>query len=100
MGAMSPWHWAIVLLVLVLLFGSKKLPDAARGLGRSLRIFKSEVSEMQNDGKSVPAQQAPAQPPVATPPQPLPPAQPTQQSPLAQPTQHTQATEHADPRSA
>ncbi|BCF86293.1 hypothetical protein RQCS_58380 (plasmid) [Rhodococcus qingshengii] len=49
MGAMSPWHWAIVALVVVILFGSKKLPDAARGLGRSLRIFKSEVSEMQND---------------------------------------------------
>ncbi|MET0317782.1 MAG: Sec-independent protein translocase subunit TatA, partial [Rhodococcus fascians] len=38
MGAMSPWHWAIVALVVVILFGSKKLPDAARGLGRSLRI--------------------------------------------------------------
>lgn len=52
MGAMSPWHWAIVALVVVILFGSKKLPDAARGLGRSLRIFKSEVKEMQNDGKT------------------------------------------------
>lgn len=49
MGAMSPWHWAIVALVVVILFGSKKLPDAARGLGRSLRIFKSEVEEMHND---------------------------------------------------
>lgn len=52
MGAMSPWHWAIVAIVVVILFGSKKLPDAARGLGRSLRIFKSEVKEMQNDGKT------------------------------------------------
>lgn len=51
MGAMSPWHWALVLLVLVLLFGSAKLPAAARGLGRSLRIFKSEMQEMQSDGK-------------------------------------------------
>lgn len=49
MGAMSPWHWAIVAVVVLILFGSKKLPDAARGLGRSLRIFKSEVKEMQND---------------------------------------------------
>ncbi|MBY6410074.1 Sec-independent protein translocase subunit TatA [Rhodococcus sp. BP-252] len=61
MGAMSPWHWAIVALVVVILFGSKKLPDAARGLGRSLRIFKSEVKEMQNDGKS----DAPAAPTAA-----------------------------------
>ncbi|SIR89385.1 Sec-independent protein translocase subunit TatA [Williamsia sterculiae] len=52
MGAMSWWHWAIVLVVLVVLFGSKKLPEAARGLGRSMRIFKSEIKEMQNDGKS------------------------------------------------
>ena len=52
MGAMSWWHWVIVLVVLVILFGSKKLPDAARGLGQSLRIFKSEVQEMQKDGDS------------------------------------------------
>ncbi|TSE01647.1 Sec-independent protein translocase subunit TatA [Skermania sp. ID1734] len=58
MGAMSWWHWAIVLVVLVVLFGSKRLPDAARGLGQSLRIFKSEIKEMQNDGKS----QKPAEP--------------------------------------
>ena len=44
MGELSPWHWIIVLLIFALLFGSRKLPDAARGLGRSLRIFKSEMS--------------------------------------------------------
>ena len=44
MGELSPWHWIIVLLIFALLFGSKKLPDAARGLGRSMRIFKSEMS--------------------------------------------------------
>ncbi|MGO3325844.1 Sec-independent protein translocase subunit TatA [Gordonia sp. (in: high G+C Gram-positive bacteria)] len=52
MGALSWWHWAIVLVVLVVLFGSKKLPEAARGLGRSMRIFKSEMAEMANDGDS------------------------------------------------
>ncbi|MDN5760242.1 MAG: Sec-independent protein translocase subunit TatA, partial [Tomitella sp.] len=51
MGAMSPWHWAIVLVVLVLLFGSTRLPGAARGLGRSLRIFKSEMREMTGGDK-------------------------------------------------
>ncbi|WOC14095.1 Sec-independent protein translocase subunit TatA [Gordonia sp. MP11Mi] len=50
MGALSWWHWAIVLVVLVVLFGSKKLPEAARGVGRSMRIFKSEMAEMANDG--------------------------------------------------
>ena len=52
MGFTSWWHWAIVAIVLLILFGSKKLPDAARGLGQSLRIFKSEVKEMQKDGKT------------------------------------------------
>ena len=49
MGGLSPWHLLIVLAVLLLLFGSKKLPDTARGLGRSLRIFKSEMKEMRSD---------------------------------------------------
>ncbi|MEB3030701.1 Sec-independent protein translocase subunit TatA [[Mycobacterium] nativiensis] len=49
MGSLSPWHWAILLVVMVVLFGAKRLPDAARSLGKSLRIFKSEVRELQND---------------------------------------------------
>ncbi|CAM2879977.1 Sec-independent protein translocase subunit TatA [Prescottella defluvii] len=63
-GGFSLWHWAIVALVVVILFGSKKLPEAARGLGRSLRIFKSEVKEMQNDGNPS-ASAAPEQSPSA-----------------------------------
>ncbi|HEU4362305.1 MAG TPA: Sec-independent protein translocase subunit TatA [Mycobacterium sp.] len=51
MGSLSPWHWAILLVVIVLLFGSKKLPDAARSLGKSLRIFKSEIKELHNEGQ-------------------------------------------------
>lgn len=39
----------LILVVLVLLFGAKRLPDAARSLGRSMRIFKSEVKEMRTD---------------------------------------------------
>lgn len=39
----------LILVVLVLLFGAKRLPDAARSLGRSMRIFKSEVKEMGRD---------------------------------------------------
>ncbi|MCV7064256.1 Sec-independent protein translocase subunit TatA [Mycolicibacterium vaccae] len=37
---------------MVVLFGAKRLPDAARSLGKSLRIFKSEVRELQNEHKS------------------------------------------------
>ncbi|HEY5858329.1 MAG TPA: Sec-independent protein translocase subunit TatA [Aldersonia sp.] len=95
MGAMSPWHWAIVLIVLVLLFGSKRLPDAARGLGRSLRIFKSEVKEMQSDSGAAQAQQTATQPQqTATQPQPLPPAQPAPAQPVPAPPQQ----QHVDPK--
>ncbi|OAN27479.1 Sec-independent protein translocase subunit TatA [Mycolicibacterium iranicum] len=52
MGGLQPWHWLIVIAVFVLLFGAKKLPDAARSLGKSMRIFKSEIKEMQADSKS------------------------------------------------
>ncbi|MCZ4558984.1 Sec-independent protein translocase subunit TatA [Rhodococcus maanshanensis] len=88
MGAMSPWHWAIVALVVVILFGSKKLPDAARGLGRSLRIFKSEVKEMQNDGATTAAAPAPAAPPAELP----------SAAPVADPTQS--AATHTEPRTS
>lgn len=44
-----------ILAVLVLLFGSKKLPDAARSLGRSMRIFKAETKGMRGgDDKQPP----------------------------------------------
>ena len=52
MGSLSIWHWLIIAALFVVFFGAKRMPDAARSLGRSLRIFKSEVSEMHNDGKS------------------------------------------------
>lgn len=51
MGGLQPWHWLIVIAAFILLFGAKKLPDAARSLGKSMRIFKSEIKEMQSDGK-------------------------------------------------
>lgn len=52
MGSLSPWHWAILAVVVILLFGAKKLPDAARSLGKSMRIFKSELREMQTENKA------------------------------------------------
>jgi sec-independent protein translocase protein TatA len=54
-GSLSPWHWAILAVVVILLFGAKKLPDAARSLGKSMRIFKSELREMQSENKSEPS---------------------------------------------
>jgi len=46
---LEPWHVIVLLLVVVVLFGYKRLPDAARSMGRSMRIFKSEVDSMRND---------------------------------------------------
>ena len=62
MGALQPWHWVIVIAVFVLLFGAKKLPDAARSLGQSMRIFKSEVKEMKTDAKPEASAQTPPTP--------------------------------------
>jgi sec-independent protein translocase protein TatA len=55
LGEFSPWHWLIVAVVFMVLFGAKKMPDSARALGRSLRIFKSEVSGL---GEDAPGQSA------------------------------------------
>ena len=72
------WEILILVLIVLLLFGSKKLPDAARGIGRSLRIFKAETKGLMEDdanaeGKSgdaapaIPAAES-AQPAVPAPP--------------------------------
>ena len=49
MGALRPWHIVVLVVVLVLLFGAKKLPGAARGLGQSLRILKSETKTLRDE---------------------------------------------------
>lgn len=46
------WEIFILLAIVLLLFGSKKLPDAARGIGRSLRIFKAETKGLMDDDQS------------------------------------------------
>jgi sec-independent protein translocase protein TatA len=60
MGSVRPWHIILVVVVLVLLFGAKRLPDAARSLGRSLRIIKAETQGLINDDSNV-AEKADAQ---------------------------------------
>jgi sec-independent protein translocase protein TatA len=46
---MRPWHIIVLVVVLLLLFGAKRLPDAARSLGRSMRIFKAETKGLMED---------------------------------------------------
>lgn len=46
------WHLIILIVLLIVLFGWKRLPDAARSMGRSMRVFKSEVDQMKAEAKS------------------------------------------------
>ncbi|NED84556.1 Sec-independent protein translocase subunit TatA [Streptomyces sp. SID11233] len=48
-NGLEPWHLLIIALVVVLLFGAKKLPDTARALGKSMRILKSEAKAMKEE---------------------------------------------------
>jgi sec-independent protein translocase protein TatA len=57
-------HLLIIAVVLIVLFGAKRLPSAAKGIGQSLKIFKSEMHELSDDE---PAPVAPAAPPAAAP---------------------------------
>jgi sec-independent protein translocase protein TatA len=67
MGALRPWHIAILVVVLILLFGAKRLPDAARSLGRSMRILKAETRGLAEDDVNAKAEAQSGR-------QPLPPA--------------------------
>ncbi|WP_225845519.1 Sec-independent protein translocase subunit TatA [Streptomyces sp. HPF1205] len=58
-NGLEPWHLIVVAIVVIVLFGSKKLPEAARGLGKSMRILKSEAKAMKNDDSSTTASAAP-----------------------------------------
>ena len=60
----SPWKILIVAVVIIVLFGSKKLPGAARSLGQSMRILKREVSDLHHEEEpgSAPKDSAPQVP--------------------------------------
>src|ERR1700733_8825627 len=60
----SPWKLLIVAALIIVLFGSRKLPDAARSLGKSMRILKTEVQGLHEDNETQ-ASFAPAPPNVA-----------------------------------
>jgi sec-independent protein translocase protein TatA len=69
----SPWKILIVAVVLIVLFGSKKLPDAARSLGKSMRILKTEVHDLHGDDEAAPP--VAVAPPAVTAPAPALPSQ-------------------------
>ncbi len=53
-GFTSVWHWVIVLLVIVLLFGAKKIPELAKGLGSGIKNFKKAVKDDEEETKNEP----------------------------------------------
>ncbi|MEU5822039.1 Sec-independent protein translocase subunit TatA [Streptomyces sp. NPDC047803] len=53
-NGLEPWHLLIVALVVIMVFGSKKLPDMARSLGKSARILKSEAKAMKAEAGAEP----------------------------------------------
>ncbi|MDR1264852.1 MAG: twin-arginine translocase TatA/TatE family subunit [Propionibacteriaceae bacterium] len=50
---MRPSHIIILIVVLVLIFGARRLPDVARSIGQSLKVFKKEVNELQEPAPAV-----------------------------------------------
>jgi sec-independent protein translocase protein TatA len=82
MGELSPWHLLILAAVFVVLFGSRKLPDAARSLGRSMRIFKAETKALRDTDENADEVR---------------PAHSVQQPVLQQPVQQTQPQPVAQP---
>ena len=79
----SPWKILIVALVIIVLFGSKKLPSAARSLGQSMRILKKEVQDLHEDE---PESSPPGAPAAAQAP-----AEITASAPGGQPAQRAQS---------
>ena len=63
MGEFSPIHWLIVLAIVVLLFGGKKIPEVMKGLGEGIRHFKDGMSGNTQSTQNV-SQAPPVAPPV------------------------------------
>ena len=62
---LSDWHVIVLLFVVILLFGGKKLPEVARGLGEAMREFKKASRDLQDDS-SVKSSPPPSTPPTAS----------------------------------
>jgi sec-independent protein translocase protein TatA len=60
------WEWIIVLLAVLLLFGAKKIPELARGLGQGIKEFKKATKEVTDEIQNTPAETTPAKPVVAS----------------------------------
>ena len=59
MGSFSVWHWLIVLLIVVLIFGTSRIPELGRGLGEGIKNFKKGLSDDPKDDESPPGRAEP-----------------------------------------
>jgi len=75
LAVLDDWHIIVLALIVFLLFGAKKLPELARGLGEAMREFKKAQRDIQDDTHAA-AKPAPPPAPTATAPQP--PSEPKQ----------------------
>jgi sec-independent protein translocase protein TatA len=82
MGSLGPFEIIAILLVVLLLFGAKRIPEIARGLGKGIREFKDATNEIKQElNVDPPRQQPPRQ--IHQSPQPAPPAQAQPSQPVA-----------------
>ena len=93
LSGFTGWHALVLLVIVVLLFGARRLPDVARSVGQSLKIFKSEIKDLTSADAttaSAPptASPAPAPAPVSTP-DPLPEPAPAGQTTPSEPPSST-----------
>ena len=63
MGSFSIWHWVIVLVIVLLIFGTKKLRNMGADLGGAVKGFKEGMKSSQTDAETPPAEPPPAEPP-------------------------------------
>ncbi len=53
LGVIGPWEIVIIFLVVLLLFGGKKIPELMKGLGKGVRSFREGVNEIENEVKDI-----------------------------------------------
>ena len=83
----SHWEFLVIFLVILLLFGAKRIPEMARGLGKGIREFRSAVKDVQGEVDLAGTQQSASQPQQTIPPASPPPGQVARDDAAAQPAQ-------------
>lgn len=71
-GFLGGWEWVIVIMAVLLLFGARKIPELARGLGQGIREFKKATREVTDEIQNAPSDKSTAQNKTALPPSPAP----------------------------